>query len=85
MITTVLLLIIYITFISLGLPDTLLGSAWPVMYKDLGVSISIQGAVSVIISATTVLSSFMSGAIMKRFKIGKIIFVSVFLTAVALL
>lgn len=85
MITAVLLLIIYITFISLGLPDTLLGSAWPVMYKDLEVSISIQGAVSVIISATTVLSSFMSGAIMKRFKIGKIIFVSVFLTAAALL
>ncbi len=85
MIATLLLAIIYITFISLGLPDTLLGSAWPVMYSDLGVSISIQGTVSILISAMTVLSSFLSGAIMKRFKTGKIIFVSVLLTAIALL
>ncbi len=85
MISLLLLVIIYITFISLGLPDTLLGSAWPVMYSDLGVRISMQGILSITLSAMTVLSSFSSGYIMRKFKMSKIIFTSVLMTAIAIL
>ena len=57
---TILLLIIYIAFISLGLPDSLLGSAWPVMRQEFGVPLSYAGMVSMIISGGTILSSLMS-------------------------
>jgi len=49
--TSLLLFIIYLAFISLGLPDALLGSAWPVMHQELGASVSLAGIVSMIISA----------------------------------
>ena len=54
---SLLLAVIYLSFISLGLPDSLLGSAWPVMHADLGVPMSWAGAVSIIISVGTILSS----------------------------
>lgn len=79
-----LLAIIYIAFISLGLPDSLLGSAWPIMYKELGVSISYAGIVSMIISAGTILSSLFSDKITRKIGTGLVTAISVFLTAGAL-
>ena len=58
--TSLLLIIIYLAFISLGLPDALLGSAWPSMYRELGASVSWAGIISMIISAGTIISSFAS-------------------------
>lgn len=57
---TLLLIIIYISFISLGLPDSLLGSAWPVMYGELQVPVSFAGIISMIIAGGTIISSFFS-------------------------
>jgi len=82
---TLFLVIIYLAFISLGLPDSLLGSAWPVMQNDLSVSMSSAGIISVIISGGTIISSLLSSKLINRFGTGKITFVSVAMTAVALL
>lgn len=82
---TVLLVIIYIAFISLGLPDAMLGSAWPSIYQDMNVPISAAGISTMIVSAGTIVSSFFSAKLIKRFGTGKVTTVSVFLTAVSLL
>lgn len=82
---TLILVIVYVSFISLGLPDSLLGSAWPAMYQGLGVSISSVSWISVITTVGTVVSSLLSGRMLKRFGTGKVTLVSIFLTAVALL
>ena len=79
-----LLPIIYIAFISLGLPDSLLGSAWPVMYRQFGVPLSYAGIITMIIAGGTIVSSLMSGRLTKRFGAGWITAVSVMMTAVAL-
>jgi len=80
-----LLVIIYLAFISLGLPDSLLGSAWPSMYEGLGVSIDSAGIISMIISVGTVISSLLSDRVIRRFGTGIVTFVSVAMTAVALM
>ncbi|MCL2010497.1 MAG: MFS transporter [Synergistaceae bacterium] len=80
-----LLVIIYLAFISLGLPDSLLGSAWPSMYGGLGVSIDSAGVISMIISGGTILSSLLSGQVIKRFGTGMVTLVSVAMTAGALI
>lgn len=80
-----LLLLIYFSFISLGLPDGLLGAAWPSMYPQFDVSVSMMGIVSVIISAGTVYTSLKSDAITNRFGAGKVTAVSVGLTAIGIL
>lgn len=82
---TLLLIIIYIAFISLGLPDAILGSAWPRIYQDLNVSISSAGIATMIVSAGTIISSFFSAKLIKRFGTGKVTTFSVALTAAALL
>ena len=82
---TLILVIVYLSFISLGLPDSLLGSAWPAMYQGLGVSISSVSWISVITTGGTVVSSLLSGRMLKRFGTGKVTLVSILLTAVALL
>lgn len=79
-----LLLMIYLAFISLGLPDSLLGSAWPSMYPQFEVPVSYAGVVSMIIAAGTILSSLQSDRLTRRFGAGKITAVSVLMTAVAL-
>lgn len=79
-----LLAIIYIAFISLGLPDSLLGAAWPTIRNDLGVPLSYMGLVSMIISGGTIVSSLMSERLTKRFSAKIVTTVSVLLTAVAL-
>lgn len=81
---TLLIAIIYLAFVSLGLPDSLLGSAWPIMHQDLGVSISFMGVISMVISVGTVISSLFSDKLTKRFGTNKVTTVSVFLTAIAL-
>lgn len=81
---SLLLVVIYLAFISLGLPDSLLGSAWPTMGADLHVPMSYAGIVSMIISAGTVVSGLMSDRLTRRFGAGLVTAVSVLLTAAAL-
>lgn len=83
--TTFLLIIIYLAFISLGLPDSLLGAAWPVMQSDFGAPIEAAGYLFMTIAGGTILSSLVSGKVLKRFGTGKVTFVSVLMTACALL
>ena len=80
----VLLAVIYIAFISLGLPDALLGSAWPVMYREFGVNVSYAGIISMIIAFGTVVSSLQSDRLTKKFGTGRVTAASVALTAFAL-
>ncbi len=80
-----LLGVIYLAFISLGLPDSLLGSAWPSMYGQLGVPLSYAGVLSMIISAGTIVSSLNSDRLTSRFGPGRVTACSVALTALALL
>ena len=82
--THLLLAIIYAAFISLGLPDALLGAAWPVMHLDLGVAVSWAGIVSMIISVGTIFSSLFSGKLIRRLGTGKLTAISVAMTAAAL-
>lgn len=79
-----LLAIIYISFISLGLPDALLGAAWPIMHTELGVEVSLAGGISLIIAGGTILSSLMSDRLTKLLSPGKVTAFSVALTAIAL-
>jgi fucose permease len=81
---TLLLVIIYIAFISLGLPDALLGAGWPIMQKNLTVPYSYAGMVSMVISGGTILSSVFSSRVLRRFGNGKVTAASVGLTALAL-
>lgn len=80
-----LLAIIYLSFISLGLPDSLIGSAWPVMHVDLSVSVASAGVITIIISAGTVISSLFSDALIKKLGTGLVTAISVGMTALALL
>lgn len=82
---TLLLALIYIAFISLGLPDSLLGSGWPVMHISLNVPISFMGILSMIISGGTVIASLFSDRMTRKFGTRIVTVVSVFLTALALL
>ncbi|MDD3279752.1 MAG: MFS transporter [Lachnospiraceae bacterium] len=79
-----LLAIIYLAFISLGLPDGLLGAAWPSMYGQMQVPISYAGIVSMIISVGTVVSSLQSDRLTKKLGTGKVTAISVGMTALAL-
>ena len=81
---SILLFMIYLAFVSLGLPDALLGSAWPIMYQEFAVPVSYSGTVFMIICGGTILSSLNSEKLNRRFGTGKITAISVFLTAIAL-
>ena len=81
---SLLLAIIYLAFISLGLPDALLGSAWPSMYVQFGVPVSYAGVISMIIAVGTVVSALMSDALTRRLGTGRVTAISVLLTAAAL-
>lgn len=82
--THILLAIIYAAFISLGLPDTLLGAAWPSMYREIAVPVSSSGFIFMIIAGGTIVSSLQSDRLTKTFGAGKVTAFSVLLTAVAL-
>lgn len=79
-----LLAIIYLAFISLGLPDSLLGSAWPTMYQQFDVPVSYAGIISMIIALGTIFSSLQSDRLTRRFGTAKVTAVSVGITATAL-
>ncbi|MDR1468080.1 MAG: MFS transporter [Spirochaetaceae bacterium] len=85
MITLLILIIIYLSFISLGLPDSLLGSAWPSMSPLLNVPLHYAGFISMIIAGGTVVSSILSEKIIRRFGTGVVTAVSVLMTAAALI
>ncbi|ATU20949.1 MFS transporter [Bifidobacterium choerinum] len=82
--TNLLLAIIYLAFISLGLPDGLLGAAWPTMSGDLDAPLSWAGGISMVISAGTIVSALMSDRLTLRFGAGRVTAASVGLTALAL-
>ena len=82
---SLLLALIYICFISLGLPDSLLGSAWPVLHAEISVPISYAGTLSMTICMGTILSSLFSDKLLRKFGACKVTAVSVGLTALALL
>ncbi len=82
---SLLLPIIYLTFISLGLPDSLLGTAWPVMHVDLGARVAAQSLISIIISCCTIVSSLLTARLVRRLGTGRLTALSVALTAVAIL
>lgn len=79
-----LLALIYIAFISLGLPDSLLGAGWPVMHAALGVPVSFMGIVSMVISGGTIISSLCSDALTRKWGTRTVTVTSVFLTVIAL-
>ena len=81
---TLLLALIYIAFISLGLPDSLLGAGWPVICNDLNVPISFMGIISMVISGGTIISSLLSDKLTRKFGTRMVTVMSVFLTAIAL-
>ena len=81
---SLLFAIIYIAFISLGLPDSLLGSAWPTLHAELGVPLSFAGVITMIISGGTIVSSLLSDKLTRKFGTGVVTAASVLLTAVAL-
>ncbi len=81
---TFLLILIYIAFISLGLPDSLLGSAWPVMHNELNVSYSSMGIITMIISFGTIISSLLSNRLTNKLGTRIVTVISVFLTVIAL-
>ena len=81
---SLLLAVIYVAFISLGLPDSLLGSAWPTMSQDLNVPVSWAGGISAVISMFTIVSALLSDRMTLKFGAGKVTAVSVALTAMAL-
>ena len=82
---SLLLAIIYLAFISLGLPDSLLGSAWPEMHQVMGVELSAMGIVTTLIAVGTVVSSLLSDKITAKFSTQIVVTFSVGLTAVGLL
>ena len=82
---SLLLGIIYLAFISLGLPDSLLGAAWPTIYRELSVPVSYAGILSMIIAAGTILSSLQSDRLTRKLGAGKVTGISVAMTAAALM
>ena len=82
---SLLLAVIYLAFISLGLPDSLLGSAWPVMYVELGAPVGAQSFITMIITACTIVSSLATAPLMRRMGTGKLVAGSVAMTALSIL
>lgn len=82
---SLLLPVIYLTFISLGLPDSLLGTAWPVMHVDLGAPVAAQSLISIIISCCTIVSSLLTARLVRHLGTGRLTVLSVALTAAAIL
>ena len=81
---SLLLALIYVCFISLGLPDSLLGAVWPTLYVDMNVPMSYAGIISTVISVFTILSSLLSDTMSKKLGAGPLTAVSVLMTAVGM-
>ena len=81
---TALLILTYLTFISLGLGDSLLGSAWPAMYTQFGVDASAAGVLGLLISGSTIIATYLSARAVRRFGTGKVLAVGLTLIALAI-
>ena len=81
---TVLLIIIFISFIGVGLPDSILGTAWPSIYREFDLPVSLAGYITATVSACTIVSSLLSSKVINRFGTGVVTAVSTILTVVAL-
>lgn len=82
---TLLLIVVYIAFIGLGVPDSLFGTAWPVMYREFSIPTSYASFYSILCFTGTVSSSLLSARLINRFGTGKVTAVSTALTAIAML
>ena len=82
---TTLLIIIFITFIGVGLPDSVLGTAWPAIYREFDLPVSLAGYISATVSACTIISSLISSKVINKFGTGVVSAVSTLMTAAALL
>ncbi len=82
---TLLLIIVFIMFIGLGTPDSILGVAWPAMYRDLSLPISLAGYITATVSAFTIISSLVSSKLINKFGTGIVVAFSTLLTAIALI
>lgn len=85
MITFLLLVLIYLAFISLGLPDSLLGVAWPIMRENWALPLDFAGLIAIPISGSTILSSLISGYTIRKLGTGKVVYISCLLTGGALM
>ena len=83
--TALLLIVIYICFVGLGIPDSLFGPAWPVMSEEFGLPVSMAGYLTAYFCICSTLSSFFADRLIHRFGTGRVTAVSTFLTAVGLL
>ena len=81
---SLLLAIIYVAFVSLGLPDSLVGAGWPVMHRDLDVPVAFAGIITMLIAGGTIVSSLLSERLTRRLGAGLVTAISVGLTAAAL-
>lgn len=81
---TLLLIVIYIAFIGLGIPDSVFGTAWPTLYRDLELPVSIGGFISMLTFVGTIISSLFSSRLVKKFGTGMVTAVSTLMTAVGL-
>ena len=82
---TVLMVIIFIAYIGLGIPDSLFGSAWPAIYGEMSLPVSYANFITVIHATGTIVSSLSSATLIKKFGTSRVTFVSTLMTAVALL
>lgn len=82
---TILLVVIFISFIGVGLPDSVLGAAWPAIYTEFSAPVSLAGYISSTVSACTIISSLLSSRIINKFGTGLVTFASTLMTAAALL
>lgn len=83
--TVLLLIVIYITFISLGLPDSMTGAAWPAIMADLNLPLSLESVLGIVTTGGTVISSLFSAKLINKYGTGLVTAISVLLTAVAVL
>jgi predicted MFS family arabinose efflux permease len=79
-----LMAVIYLAFFSMGLPDGMIGAAWPSMYQGFGVPVSTAGGVTMLVSSGTVISALCANALISRWGTWRITVGSTLLTAVAL-
>jgi fucose permease len=81
----ILLVLIYIAFISLGLPDGMFGAAWPIIHDELAIPQQLAGVYSAVTSAATIISSLAASRIIHKLGTGKVLVISVFITSASLL
>ena len=79
-----ILAVIYIVFISLGLPDSVFGVAWPVLHNDLGIAESFASVYSIIVGLCTGGAGFLAGVLIRRFSTPRVTFVSILITSAGL-